>query len=86
MMEGQRLSVKGDPSPNNRAGANLNPRLTLALVMQKSPIAPQGGAARPALHPGGGRKAQRAPAIKLWGLRRRGEGRGQGWDRIASER
>jgi hypothetical protein len=82
----QRLSEREDPSPNKRAGANLNPRLTLALVMPKSLIAPKGGAARPALHPSGGRNAQRAPAIKLWGPRRRGKGREWGWYRDASER
>jgi hypothetical protein len=82
----QRLSVTGDWSPNERAGANLNPRLTLALVTLKSPIAPKGGAARPALHPGGGGNTQRAPAVKLWGPRRRGEGRGRGWYHSASEK
>jgi hypothetical protein len=82
----QRLSKREDPSPNKRAGANLNPRLTLALVTPKSPITPKGGAARPALHPSGGRNAQRAPAIKLWGPRRRGKKREQGRYHNASER
>jgi hypothetical protein len=67
----QRLSMRGDPSPNKRAGANLNPRLTLALVVPKSPTAPKGGVARPALCPGGEENAQRAPATKLWGPRGR---------------
>jgi hypothetical protein len=86
MVVRQRLSVAGNKSPNKRAGANLNPRLTLALVAPKSLIAPKGGAARPALHPEGGGNTQRAPAVKLWGPRRRGEGRGRGWYRSASER
>jgi hypothetical protein len=86
MVVGQRLSMAGDQSPNKRAGANLNPRLTLALVAPKSPIAPKGGAARPALHPEGGGNTQRAPTVELWGPRRRGEGRGRGRYRSASER
>jgi hypothetical protein len=55
--------VRGDPSPNRRAGANLNPRLTLALVAPKSPIALKGGTARPALHPEGEENAQRNQAV-----------------------
>jgi hypothetical protein len=82
----QRLSERRDPSPNKRAGANLNPRLTLALALPKSPIAPKGGTAGPALHPSGGGNAQKAPTIKLWGPKRRGEGRGRGRHRNASEK
>jgi hypothetical protein len=82
----QRLSVRGDPSPNKRAGANLNPRLTLALVVPKSLTAPKGGVARPALCPGGEGNAQRAPTIKLWGSREWGKGRGQGQYHSASEK
>jgi hypothetical protein len=82
----QRLSERKDPSPNKRAGANLNPRLTLALAVPKSPIAPKGGTAGPAQHPSGGGNTQRAPAIKLWGPRRRGKGRGRGRHRNTSEK
>jgi hypothetical protein len=82
----KRLSVEGDPSPSKRAGANLNPRLTLALVHANSPIAPRGGTARPALHPKGEENAHRAPAIKLGGPRRRRKGRGRGQYRSASHR
>jgi hypothetical protein len=86
MMARQRLSVRGDPSPNKRAGANLNPRLTLSLAVPKSLIALKEGAARPVLHPRGEGNAQRATALKLWGPRRRGKGRGRGQDRSASKR
>jgi hypothetical protein len=82
----KRLSMEGDPSPSKRAGANLNPRLTLALVHADSPIAPRGGTARPALHPEGEGNAHRTPAINLWDHRRRGRGRGRGWYRSASHR
>jgi hypothetical protein len=74
--------VEGDPSPSQRAGANLNPRLTLALVHANSPIAPRGGTARPALHPKGEGNAHRAPAIKPGGPRRRGKG-GDGGGTVA---
>jgi hypothetical protein len=82
----QKLSGKGSPSPSRRAGANLNPRLTLALVHAESPTASRGGAAGPALHPRGREEHPEGPRNQAVGPPQVGEKGEDGGATITTQR
>jgi hypothetical protein len=70
----QRLSGKGSPSPSRRAGANLNPRLTLALVHARSPTMSRGGHSTASTAPQGREECPGDPRNQAVGPQRQGRG------------